>query len=130
MKDVTHTPLFECIMSGEINGSPYDLHNDYECIKIQHDATQRTLELRFVNDDYKIIVEFYQVTITNFTINTSKTADSGTLSLFYRGRFEKNNNLHEITELGEYYFYLALLEKDAIELFARQVTLKMSRLNS
>ncbi|PSL49652.1 hypothetical protein CLV51_101987 [Chitinophaga niastensis] len=130
MKDVTHTALFECIMSGEINGSLYDLHNDYECIKIQHDATQKTLELRFVNDDYKIIVEFYQVTITNFTINPSRTAESSTLDLFYRGRFERNNNLHEVTDLGEYYFYLAWLEHDAIELFAKQVTLKMSRLNS
>ena len=130
MKDVTQTPLFECIMSGEIDDTPYDLHNDYQCIKIQLDAAEKKLQLRFTNDDYKVIVEFYQVTITNFTIHPEKSAESGTLEHFYRGRFEFNNNLHEITALGEYYYYLALMERDVIELFAKRVTLSKSRLNS
>lgn len=72
MKDVTHTPLFECIMSGEIESSYYDLHNDYQCIKMQLDPTQKILQLRFTNDDFKIIVEFHQATITSFTFILKK----------------------------------------------------------
>lgn len=130
MKDVTHTPLFESMMVGEIDGQPYDLHNDFQCIKIQLDPTDKKLQLRFTNDDYKIIIEFHQATITNFTIHPEKTSDSGTLDQFYRGRFKYNNNLHEMTAQGKYYYYLSLLEKDAIELFAKSVTLSLSRLNS
>ncbi|NLR61531.1 hypothetical protein HGH93_25745 [Chitinophaga polysaccharea] len=130
MKDVTHTPLFECMMTGEIDGYPYDLHNDYQCIKIHLNGAEKKLQLRFINDDYKIIVEFHQVTVTNFAISPEKTGETGTLDQFYRGRFKFNNNLHEISSSGKYYYYLALLENNTIELLAKRVTMAISRLNS
>ncbi|MFX1703251.1 hypothetical protein PV783_04820 [Chitinophaga sp. CC14] len=130
MKDVTHTPLFECILRGEIDGSSYDLENDYQCIKMQLDGAEKKLQLRFINDDYKIILEFYQTTITCFTILPEKSSGSTSLTSFYRGQFKFNNNLHEITAQGKYYYYLSFLGNDAIELFAKRVTLSLSRLNS
>lgn len=130
MKDVTHTPLGESLLRGEIDGNHYDLQNDFQCIKIQLDGSDKKLQLRFTNDDFKIIVEFHQVTITNFTIHPEKSGSSGTLEHFHRGQFKYNNNLHEMTAQGKYYYYLALEERDAIELFAKSVTISLSRLNS
>ncbi|MET3875549.1 MULTISPECIES: hypothetical protein [Chitinophaga] len=130
MKDVTHTPLFESILQGEIDGNYYDLHNDYQCIKIKLDPEEKLLQLRFTNDDFKIIAEFHQATITSFSIHPERTADSSTLDQFYRGKFKYNNNLHEITAQGKYYYYLSFLGNDAIELFSKRVTLTFSRLNS
>jgi len=129
MKDVTHTPLFESILQGEIDGNVYDLENDYQCIKMHLDGAEKKLQLRFINDDYKIIVEFHQATITCFTILPEKSGGTS-LSGFYRGQFKYNNNLHEITAQGKYYYYLSFLGNDAIELFAKRVTLTFSRLNS
>lgn len=130
MKDVTHTPLFESIMQGEIDGNAYDLENDYQCIKMHLDGAEKKLQLRFINDDYKIIVEFHQATITCFTILPEKNSGGTSLANFYRGQFKYNNNLHEITAQGKYYYYLSFLGNDAIELFAKRVTLTFSRLNS
>jgi hypothetical protein len=127
MKDVTHAPLFESMMRGEIDGHLYDLQNDFQCIKMHLDGSDKKLQLRFTNDDFKIIIEFHQATITNFSMHPEK---SGTLEHFYRGQFKYNNNLHEMTAQGKYYYYLALGERDAIELFAKSVTLSLSRLNS
>lgn len=130
MKEVTHTPLLETLLRGEIDGHPYDLQNDFQCIKIQLDGSDKKLQLRFTNDDFKIIVEFHQATITNFTVHPEKSGNCGTLEHFYRGQFKYNNNLHEMTAQGKYYYYLSLGERDAIELFAKSVTLSLSRLNS
>lgn len=130
MKDVTHTPLFESILRGEIDGNYYDLHNDYQCIKIKLDPMEKLLQLRFTNDDFKIIAEFHHATITSFSFHPERTADSSTLDQFYRGRFKYNNNLHEITAQGKYYYYLSFLGTDTIELFSKRVTLTFSRLNS
>jgi len=130
MKDVTHTPLLESITRGEIDGYPYDLQHDYQCIKIQLDAAEKKLQLRFTNDDFKVIIDFHQVTMTNFSIYPEKTGSRGILEHFYRGKFKYNNNFHEMTSQGKYYYYLAIGEQDTIELFAKNVTLSLSRLNS
>ncbi|CAL1521424.1 hypothetical protein [Chitinophaga sp. MM2321] len=130
MKDITHSELFETLVNGEIDGEYYDLHNDYQCIKISCNAAEKKVEMRFINDDYKIIVTFSQATIVNCVFNPGKPPGGNTLDLFFRGRFEKNNNLHEMTDLGEYYYHIKFQEDDILEIFARQVVLKMSRLNS
>ncbi|MCW3462750.1 hypothetical protein [Chitinophaga nivalis] len=130
VKDITHATLFETLMSGDIDGSPYHLHHDYQCIKIAYDTTEKRLELRFINDDDRIVLEFKQATIASFRFNPLKLRTCDTLISFHRGEFLRNNNLHEVTEQGEFYFLLELLEDDAITVFAKQVLLRKSNLNS
>jgi len=129
MKDVTHTELFEPMVHGEIGGAYYDLQNDFSCIKFTYNAEEKKLELRFVNDDYKLIITFSQSTLAYTNINPGKSGDKG-LEHFYRGRFEWNNNMHEMTEHGEYFFYLLFQNGDAINVQARQAVMELSLLNS
>ncbi|MBC9931325.1 hypothetical protein [Chitinophaga qingshengii] len=127
-KDVTHTILFDTLLSGEIGDMYYDLHNDFECIRISYSLLEKKLELRFTNDDDRIIVTFYDARLGVCSFHP--TQPRSTLDLFHRGRFEMNNNLHEMTSRGEYYYCLSFMETDKLEVFARQVVMEMSRLNS
>lgn len=127
-KDVTHTALFDTLLSGEIGDMYYDLHNDFECIRITYSLIEKKLELRFTNDDDRIIITFHDARLGGCSLHPTQARS--TMDLFYRGRFEMNNNLHEMTSKGEYYYYLAFLEQDKLEVFARQVVMEMSRLNS
>lgn len=129
IKDVTHTELFETLLYGEIGGAYYDLHNDFSCIKFTYNADVKELELRFVNDDYKLIITFRQSTLAYTNINPGKSGEKG-LELFYRGRFERNNNMHEMSESGEYFFYMLFRNGDAMNILARQAAMELSLLNS
>ncbi|WP_212001427.1 hypothetical protein [Chitinophaga sp. HK235] len=130
IKDVTHIELFETLLSGDIGDMYYDLHNDFECIRITYSLVEKKLELRFINDDYKLIVSFLGARLGHCNFNPTKPGKGNDMDLFYRGRFEMNNNLHEMTSKGEYYFYISFLEGDALEIFSRQALLELSRLNA
>lgn len=127
-KDVTHTVLFDTLLSGEIGDMYYDLHNDFECIRLSYSLMERKLELRFTNDDNRIVITFHDARLGACSFNP--TQPGSTIDLFYRGRFEMNNNLHEMTSKAEYYYYLEFLEDTKLEVFARQVVMEMTRLNS
>nr|WP_295868824.1 hypothetical protein [uncultured Chitinophaga sp.] len=127
-KDVTHAVLFDTLVSGEIGDRYYDLHNDFECIRITYSLMEKKLELRFTNDDDRIVITFYDARLAS--CNLHPTQPRSVLDLFHRGHFEMNNNHHEMTSKGEYYYCLSFLEDDNVEVFARQVVMEMRRLNS
>lgn len=127
-KDVTHTVLFDTLLSGEIGDMYYDLHNDFKCIRITYSLMAKKLELRFTNDDDRIVITFVDARLGSCSINP--TQPGSILTLFYRSHFEMNNNHHEMTSKGEYYYQLEFLEEAKLEVFARQVVMDMTRLNS
>ncbi|NML36509.1 hypothetical protein HHL17_04805 [Chitinophaga sp. G-6-1-13] len=127
-KDVTHTALFDTLLSGEIGDMYYDLHNDFECIRITYSLIEKKLELRFINDDDRIVITFLDARLGGCSLNPAQPGS--TLALFYRSHFEMNNNHHEMTSKGEYYYQLEFLEETKLEVFARQVVMEMTRLNS
>lgn len=112
--------LFECLMSIKTDDGYIDLHNDYQCQGISY--SNQSLRLFFKGRN-NVTVEFTGIEIIKMEWLFEQTPDSSTLDNFYRGRFEKNGELHEITDSGKRYFYIDFYEGDAIELFADYVFL-------
>ncbi|QJB34761.1 hypothetical protein HF329_27065 [Chitinophaga oryzae] len=127
-KDVTHAALFDTLLSGEIGDRYYDLHNDFECIRITYSLMEKKLELRFTNDDDRIVITFLDARMAG--CNLHPVQPRSIINLFHRGHFEMNNNYHEMTSKGEYYYCLSFSEDDKLEVFARQVVMEMKKLNS
>jgi hypothetical protein len=104
------------------------LHNDFDCTDINYKSLDKTISFLFqprnsAPTNKELCLLFDDATIQNFNVNLKRTADSCTLDLFYRGRYEKDGNLFEISTQGEGVFYIDFLEGDSFIIFSKKVTM-------
>ena len=103
-----------------------DLHNDYDCIKLEFSEKEKNLLISFFaikNDSAfpKVVLQFENVTLQNVTFNFEETIRYLTLDTLYRGRFVKNGILEEYSEDGRSYFYLDFYEEFSLEFFSNSI---------
>ena len=129
MIDLSNAELFLDLTTINYDGSFFDLHNDYEGADINYNLFEKTISFLFqprasaqLKKDLYLLFE--DATIANCTINLKRTADSSTLDLFYRGRYEIADKIVEISSAGENIFYVNFIEGDSFIIFSKKVTLK------
>ena len=129
MIDLTNAELFLDLTTINYDGFFFDLHNDYECADINFSLSEKTIGFLFqprgsaqLKKDLYLLFE--GATIANGTINLKRTADSSTLDLFYRGRYEIAGELFEISSEGDNVYYVNFIEGDSFIIFSKKVTLK------
>jgi hypothetical protein len=114
--------LFENLAQNNYNGQYYDFHNNYLCTKIL--VKDNVLTLFFTNNDNAIIsLQFQDVSIEYLEFFNVKNINHLTIDNIYRGRYEKDGELVDITKSGKYYFYLEFVEGQKVEFFARNIIL-------
>ena len=128
MIDLTNTELFLDLTTIKYGESFFDLHNDYDCTDINYKLLSKTISFLFqpsTSEPLKkgLCLLFEDATIVDFNVNLKRTSDSFTLDLFYRGRYEIDGKLFEISPHGEGYFYIGFFEGDSFEIFSKKVTL-------
>lgn len=115
---MTLTPLFEGLLSFQIEGLEVDLHNEYDCRAIS--LEKNALRLSFVHTfmDQTIILLFKDAVLCLLSFDLS--IPDSTLDLFYRGRFEEGENvLSTYDQQGRSYYYLSFDNGNEIQLLAR-----------
>lgn len=122
ISELTNSPLFDSLLIFETSNGIIDLHNDYDCQNVLYDLDTQSLKC-FFEGPKKIILDFEGVIITKFNVQLRLTSDSCILNNFYRGRFETDHTLHEITADGRRYFFLEFEEGNIMELHAHKVFL-------
>ncbi|MCW3467943.1 hypothetical protein [Chitinophaga nivalis] len=122
MLELTASPLFDSLLIFETDYGIIDLHNDYYCNKICYDFGNQCLKC-FFKGARNLMLEFRGVIIVKLNLQLPLTADSSILNNFYRGRFEVDGVLYEISAEGRRYFYLEFEAGDALELYAHNIFL-------
>lgn len=107
-------PIFQDLLVVKSDNSFFDLHNDFECIKI---TAQKRLIFTFVSQKYQVDLFFADYQIVSHSLPL-EVAQSHTLDLFYRGRYQKEHSLHEVYQ-GKQCFYMEFIEGQAICILAK-----------
>jgi hypothetical protein len=116
--------LLENLSEYDLEGGYYDLHNEFECIGITHEAQTLLFHFRKNEDSVSVSMKFENVVIEKTTLQDFNAAKDLTLDNLYRGRFEKNGTLIEFDSQGRSYFYLEFYEEGEIEFWSDGLSLK------
>ena len=132
--DLTLTELFKSFAEITTNDIYVDLHNDFKCYSINYLRTQRLLSLSFKaspNNSSKIkhvelIFQNAGIELMNFKIDETTCNSEWTIDMVYRGRFtDENNELMEISDEGQYYYYIDFYDGYSFEFFSDSVTAQL-----
>ncbi len=117
MIDLKELEFIEDIGQHEYNGRYYDLHNEYECIKIRLEDGVLRLNFRHVLHHNIVGMEFMNVVMTVFNIQ-DLVAESLTIDNIYRGRFLEDEILKDLSADGKSYMYIDFVEEISFEFFS------------
>lgn len=122
---MTLTPLFDGLLSFQIEEIEVDLHNEYDCRAVSLEKNALKLSFIHVSTSHCIIILFKDAVLRFLSFDLGIT--NSTLDLFYRGRFEEGENvLSTYDQQGRSYFYLSFDNGSEIQLLARSVTASLS----
>jgi hypothetical protein len=123
--------LFSSLIEFEIANSNIDLHNDYCCSKIQYN--EETLFLLFTTcsdaiEEREIKLTFHEVELYKVNLEFERTKELITIDNFYRGRFENEGNLLDLSSDGKGYIYIEFYEGHSIEFSAKELVINEEEL--
>jgi hypothetical protein len=130
MVSITNYKLFEDISEFLFDGHRVNLHDDFECTQIQFVDESGLFVFTFTQLEERQVVElqFHNARLSNLDIHFPLNTNASTLEIFYRGRFEEDGILQELTIDNEKIFYLEFNEGIVINLFAKEVTLDFKKM--
>lgn len=108
--------FFENLSQINYDNQYYDLHNDYECQKIELDKNCLTMKFKNIKNDFLLLFTFSNVEITSISLLNKET--NLTIDNLYRGKREVNKQLIELSDDGKSYFYLEFYEGLKFEFWA------------
>lgn len=122
---MTLIPLFEGLLSFQIEGVEVDLHNEYDCRAVSLETNTLKLSFMHISTSQRIIILFEDVVLRVLSFDPGVT--DSTLDLFYRGRFgEGENVLLSHDQQGRSYFYLSFSKGSEIQLLARSTNASLT----
>lgn len=104
----------------------YDLHNDYDCLKINYKNNTLFLELKKIENNDIIFLGFYKASIENLVFFNEKSIHPLTINILYRGRIDKDGVLLDLSKDDQSYFYLEFEDQQSIEFWAEYIVIKSS----
>jgi|SRR6185437_6113935 len=126
MVELTEIELFKDFIIITDGDKSYDLHSDYECTSLEYDSIVRNLIMQFEKiqnkgeAEKKLAIVFSEARLANVRISFPRGKGPSTIDIIYRGRFEDNGKLEEISDAGERYFYFIFEEGDSFEVYSKK----------
>ena len=132
MIDITNTEVLKDLSSFDYVNQFIDLHNDYECLSLKYFKEKKEFQLSFEPRiknliSNRITIFFEEIEISKCCIYFSRTIDSSTLNIFYRGRFETDGKLLELNSDNKTYWYIEFEDGDILELFPSKVLVNIEQ---
>jgi hypothetical protein len=127
MVELTDIELFKDFIIITDNDINYDLHSDYECTSLEYDSVVQNLIMQFgriqnnVSTENKLAILFLEARLANIHISFPRGKGPSTIDIIYRGRFEENGELREVSDAGERYFYFIFEDGDSFEVYSKKV---------
>ncbi|MEB3802170.1 hypothetical protein INQ45_14205 [Flavobacterium columnare] len=108
--------LFKDLSYFDYDQNSFDLHNDFDCKKIQFENNELTLVFKKNEDNFFLFFKFQNtnLTIFNFTFNINEAL---TIDNLYRGKSEVDGYLKELDN-NRGYFYLEFYDEQKIEFWS------------
>lgn len=119
----TQIELIKNLAQYEFDNKYYDFHNNYNCEKILYTNNTFSLFFKSVINSTQPIIEFDDVNVSVIEFG-KQVGKELTLDLLYRGRYESNGELIELSNDGKGYFYLEFYEGCKFEFWAKGISIK------
>ncbi|QQT24871.1 MULTISPECIES: hypothetical protein [Sphingobacterium] len=126
--------LFRNIAEVDLGDTYLDLHNDYECVRLEYKVEDKECRLTFkrVNMKTESSHELVDLVFTDSVMQTcSFVVDEGvlndfkTIDLLYRGRFENSNGLTEFDSFGRSFYYINFYSGIQLNVFAVELIVEL-----
>lgn len=102
----------------------YDFHNNYSCEKLSYSDEILLILFKSLIGGIFLSLKFTDVKIITLDFFNVKDVENLTLDNLYRGKFELNRELIEVSEDGKGYFYLEFYEGQKLEFWANGVSIE------
>jgi len=121
--EITNSKLFDFLTVFEFDEQIVDLHNEYICelINLEPENPDFIIEFLHINEKHRVTLEFQKAVIKKMSLSFSLEND--VLDSMYRGRFEENNYIVDISNNEQVYFYLEFSNGNSFELLSSKVFL-------
>ncbi|MBL8013327.1 MAG: hypothetical protein JNN05_05715 [Candidatus Omnitrophica bacterium] len=88
----------------------FDFHNFYQCHKVLFEKDKIILRLKHLKEPTHVQIAFSEVLLEKVEFNANSSSNGFTIDQLYRGRYEKEGKLIELSDLGKVYLYLEFCE--------------------
>lgn len=115
--------LLKSFLEVQVDGHTFDLHNDFNVIRIEivENVTRLILENTDLPDSFHFLtIEFVNSKVAVFNLDFQELAGPLTLDEIYRGRFERDSQLYE-KDGDMSYYYVQFVEDVHLELFSESI---------
>jgi len=124
MINVTSIEFFKNLAQFDYNNLYYDLHNDYNCEKLTFSDGILLIQFKSIIDDKLLFIKFMDTKLVYLNVFNVKEVENLSLDNLYRGRFELNGELIDVSIDGEAYFYLEFYEGQKFEFWAKKMSIE------
>lgn len=121
MITATSIEFFKNLVQYDYDNRYYDFHNDYNCEKLSYSDGILLILFKSLVGEILLSLKFTDVKIITLDFFNVKDVENLTLDNLYRGRYELNGDLIELSEDGKGYFYLEFYEGQKLEFWAKSV---------
>lgn len=126
--------LFRNIAEVEFGDTYLDLHNDYECVRLEYKVEDKECRLAFkcvnmkTESSYELVdLVFIDAVMQtcSFVFDEGMLDDFKTIDLLYRGRFENSNGLTEFDSFGRSFYYINFYGGIQLNVFAKELIIEL-----
>lgn len=126
--------LFRNIAEVDFGDTYLDLHNDYECVRLEYKVEDKECRLTFKRVNMKTESSYELVDLVFidslmqtclFVFDEGALDDFKTIDLLYRGRFENSNGLTEFDSFGRSFYYINFYSGIQLNVFARELIIEL-----
>lgn len=111
-----------------------DLHNDYECVRLEYKGEGKECRLTFklINMKTESCYELVDLVFIDsimqtclFVFDEGVLDDFKTIDLLYRGRFENSKGLTEFDSFGRSFYYVNFYSGIQLNVFATELIIEL-----
>jgi hypothetical protein len=115
--------LFQNLSQLEFDNRSFDLHNDFDCLKVKFQNNVLILVFQNIENDFLILISFQKTMFTFFEFDFTETFKTLTIDNLYRGKYEVDGMLIEFNN-DRGYFYLEFYEGQKIEFWSESIDIE------
>jgi hypothetical protein len=118
--DSKEIDVFNNLSEFDLDNVYYDLHNDFNCVKVEFESDILILFFENIANMYLVSIRFQNAILTLCEFDFDQKIESLTIDNLYRGKFEINGKLIEFDN-NKGYFYLEFYEGQKIEFWSESM---------
>ena len=116
--------LFENLSQYNYGDIYFDFHNDFKCSKILFKNAILVLVFKKIDNNKYVSIRFHKCVLSYVEFEANDKISQFTIDTLYRGRFENNDELQELSENEIGYFYLEFYSGPRLEFWSQSLEIE------